>query len=263
MPCFVVADGRFVSASYASQLKSELLTVFTGRVTVPVNVGEARGAFRLTVVVNAVSPDTSACKAAAISPRVFNVPGAELIKLSIALVIAVFLSATSVDIAAEIDDVTSADLAIVVGTTAIFNLAAASKPAYPKAKSFSASITYPSKVLLSPLCKTYLLSAAAVVVYEARRYADKSSIDPLTAANLSVNVGFNADIALEFVKYKLEYKENVIVHCTGGVGRTGTFISSVLSSGLDTSKKLNMFKFIVICDYKFILIFQSVLINYY
>ena len=37
----------------------------------------------------------------------------------------------------------------------------------------------------------------------------------------------------------------MIVHCTGGIGRTGTFISSVLTSKLNKNKKFDLVKFIL------------------
>lgn len=49
---------------------------------------------------------------------------------------------------------------------------------------------------------------------------------------------------IDYVRGKMDQGENAIVHCTGGIGRTGTFISSILSSGLKRDAKFNLFKLI-------------------
>ena len=68
--------------------------------TIPVNVGDAIGALLFTTIVNAAAADSSAANAVAISPNVSNVPGAELIRLFMAV---------------EIDEDTSESLAIADG----------------------------------------------------------------------------------------------------------------------------------------------------
>lgn len=47
------------------------------------------------------------------------------------------------------------------------------------------------------------------------------------------------------IRKKKDAGENIIVHCTGGIGRTGTFISSVLTSNLQADKKFNLITFIL------------------
>lgn len=51
---------------------------------------------------------------------------------------------------------------------------------------------------------------------------------------------------VRFIHTKIADKNNVIVHCTGGVGRTGTFISSVLAYGQgEVGKTFNLAKYIL------------------
>lgn len=50
---------------------------------------------------------------------------------------------------------------------------------------------------------------------------------------------------IKYAKEKIDNGENVLVHCTGGVGRTGEFITAVLTTGLDTTKNLDFFDFIM------------------
>ena len=50
---------------------------------------------------------------------------------------------------------------------------------------------------------------------------------------------------VSFIRAQKDAGKNTIVHCTGGIGRTGTFISSVLTSKLPSKKKFNLVKFIL------------------
>jgi len=49
---------------------------------------------------------------------------------------------------------------------------------------------------------------------------------------------------IDEIRINMDEGENVIVHCTGGIGRTGTFVSSVLSSGLKKNVRFNLFELI-------------------
>ena len=57
-----------------------------------------------------------------------------------------------------------------------------------------------SREFCKPLCATYLLSAAADVIYVELIDADKSSMFPFTAIKTFVILGFTAAIALASVK---------------------------------------------------------------
>jgi len=49
---------------------------------------------------------------------------------------------------------------------------------------------------------------------------------------------------VSLIKNKIDNGANVIVHCGCGTGRTAVFVTSVLTSGLDSTKNFNYFKFI-------------------
>ena len=50
---------------------------------------------------------------------------------------------------------------------------------------------------------------------------------------------------VSFVKAKMDEGKNVMVHCHNGVGRSGAFVPAVILSGLDTTKKLSLFDFVI------------------
>ena len=50
---------------------------------------------------------------------------------------------------------------------------------------------------------------------------------------------------IRFIKKEKDEGKNIIVHCTGGIGRTGTFISSVLTTGLKEGIKFDLANFIL------------------
>jgi len=67
--------------------------------------------------------------------------------------------------------------------------------------------------------------------------------------DFSVPTGEDQKTLMKIIKLirdeKVNKKKNIIVHCTGGIGRTGTFISAVLTSNLDKDKKFNLVNFIL------------------
>ncbi len=67
--------------------------------------------------------------------------------------------------------------------------------------------------------------------------------------DFSVPVGEDQKNLFKIIKFirdeKVNNKKNTIVHCTGGIGRTGTFISAVLTSNLNKDKKFNLVNFIL------------------
>jgi len=50
---------------------------------------------------------------------------------------------------------------------------------------------------------------------------------------------------VKFIREKIDDGKNVIAHCTGGIGRTGTFIASILTSKLSKNKEIELVKFIL------------------
>ena len=91
-----------------------------GIVTTPVKVGLASGALVFTNVVNAVAADSSAANAVAISPSVSSVPGAELIRLLICVVVLAIAAAWAAFafVVASEAAVSMAELALAVASVA-------------------------------------------------------------------------------------------------------------------------------------------------
>jgi protein tyrosine phosphatase len=50
---------------------------------------------------------------------------------------------------------------------------------------------------------------------------------------------------IKFIRAELDAGRSTIVHCTGGIGRTGTFIAAVLTSKLKPNVKFDLFQFIL------------------
>lgn len=65
--------------------------------------------------------------------------------------------------------------------------------------------------------------------------------------DMSVPEGETRNVLFElatFVRGLQDKGINVLIHCSGGTGRSGSFITSILTHGLDPTKYLNMFEFI-------------------
>ena len=82
----------------------------------------------------------------------------------------------------------------------------------------------------------------AKTTHEVTHYHYKAWID------FAVPEGENRQQLFKLIEYLRNEKDkgkNIIVHCTGGIGRTGTFISSVLTSKLQADKNFKLIEFIL------------------